>query len=207
MNYLLPFLVIAGIHLLAVISPGPDFAIVTKNSLLYSRRVGIMTALGVAIGIIIHVTYSLLGVGLLIAQSILLFSIIKYIGAAYLIYIGIQALRSKPHTDTLVQLEQKDVSYRKAFANGFLTNALNPKATLFFLALFTQVIDPTTPLVIQGLYGLEMVMITFVWFSFLALMLSSQIIKSRIVKVQHHVEHITGVALIALGIKVALSHK
>ncbi|HYV33846.1 MAG TPA: LysE family transporter, partial [Candidatus Limnocylindria bacterium] len=89
--------------------------------------------------------------------------------------------------------------------NGFLTNALNPKATLFFLALFTQVIHTSTPLGIKILYGAEMSTMTFVWFAFVAVVLSHQKIKKPFVKVQHYVERTMGAVLILLGIKVALS--
>ena len=88
---------------------------------------------------------------------------------------------------------------------GFLTNLLNPKATLFFLALFTQVIDPNTPILIQTLYGIEMMIITFVWFMLLAVFFSNVTIRKRILRMQHHIERATGLVFILLGIKVALS--
>ncbi len=202
------FLTVAAVHFLAVVSPGPDFAIVTKNSLLYSRKTGIYTSVGIALGIMIHVAYSLLGIGFLISQSIVLFSTMKYLGAAYLIYIGYKSLRAKPASENVgsdVLKSSSDISPRSALWSGFLTNALNPKASLFFLALFTQIIDVTTPKAIQFMFGIEMMIITFVWFAFLALVFSHAGMKKRISKVHHWVEKVTGVVLIALGIKVALS--
>jgi threonine/homoserine/homoserine lactone efflux protein len=94
--FITQFITVAIVHLFAVMSPGPDFAVVTRNSLFNSRKVGIYTSLGIALGIMVHVTYSLLGVGLLISRSILLFNIIKFVGAAYLIFIGYKSLRAKP---------------------------------------------------------------------------------------------------------------
>jgi|SRR3989338_981835 len=210
--FLTQFLTIAFVHLLAVVSPGPDFAIITRNSLVYSRRVGIFTSLGLALGIGVHVTYCLLGIGLLISQSIVLFSIIKWIGAAYLIYIGYKSLRSKPanfshDTSSLRTPVQSTLSDSRAVRVGFLTNVLNPKATLFFLALFTQVIDPATPFFVQFLYGIEMIAMTFAWFSFVSLVFSNPLLKRKIGSVQHYVERVTGVVLIALGIKVALASR
>jgi RhtB (resistance to homoserine/threonine) family protein len=201
---------VAVIHLFAVMSPGPDFAMVSRNSLIYSRRIAIYTALGIALGISIHVAYCILGLGLVISQSILLFNLIKYVGAGYLIYIGYKSIRSKPADTTEVAVEKATVDISKSHAiwSGFLTNVLNPKATLFFLALFTQVMDPNTPKSIQLFYGIEMMIITFVWFAFIALLFSNPLIKNKIKKVQHHIEKVTGAVLIALGIKVALSsHK
>src|SRR5438874_2029674 len=94
--FLSQFLTVAVIHLLAVMSPGPDFAMVTRNSLLYSRKSGIYTSLGMSLGIMVHVTYCLLGIALIVSRSIVIFSIIKYVGAAYLMYIGYKSLRAKP---------------------------------------------------------------------------------------------------------------
>lgn len=201
-------LTVAAVHLLAVMSPGPDFAIVTRNSLIYSRKIAIYTSLGIALGISVHVAYSLLGIGFIISKSILLFNVIKFAGAGYLIYIGYKSLKAKPATnptEETAQLTSKQISIRSALWNGFLTNVLNPKATLFFLSLFTQIIDPLTPKIIQLVFGFEMMLITFVWFSIVSVLFSNNLIKSKITKFQHIVERATGVVLIALGIKVALA--
>ena len=89
-------LAVITITLLAVISPGPDFAMVTRNSLLLSRRAGVLTAVGIGLGVLVHVAYTLLGLGLLIQQSLWLFNAIKLLGAAYLVYLGLKMLRSQP---------------------------------------------------------------------------------------------------------------
>ncbi len=213
--YLTQFITVIIVHFLAVASPGPDFLIVTKNSITNSRKIGILTALGVALGISVHVTYCLLGIGLVISKSILIFTTIKYIGALYLIYIGIKALRAKrknPVTEigdpTLTDTTAtKIVTPLQAIRTGFLVNTLNPKATLFFLALFTQVIDPSTPIFIQTLYGLEMLLATFLWFSIVAVAFSNKTMKQKISKVEHWIDRLSGAVLVALGIKVALSSR
>lgn len=203
------FLTIATIHFLAVVSPGPDFAMITRNSLVYSRRAGVYTSIGLALGIATHVTYCLLGIAVLISQSILLFNVVKYVGAAYLIYVGIRSLRAKPEAAqsqvVAEKEEEKTLSRWAAVRIGYLTNVLNPKATLLFLAIFTQVIDPATPKYFQAIYGAEMVVATFVWFAVVSIFFSNSLIKVRIMKVKHHIERVTGAVLIALGIKVALS--
>ncbi len=190
----------------AVMSPGPNFAITLRNSLVHSRKVGVYTAMGLAMGNVVHVTYSLIGIGLIISQSILLFNVIKWLGVLYLLYIGIRSLMAKK-TDTVelagrVSAEMKPIA---AIRMGLLTGLLNPKATLFFLALFTQVIEPSTLLPVKGLYGLTVVGIEFVWFSLVAVFISQDVIKQSFQAVAHWVERVTGVVLIALGIKVALS--
>lgn len=209
MNYLPEFLAVAAIHLLAVMSPGPDFALISRNSLVYSRRTSIYTAVGLGLGILTHVLYSLVGIGLIIAQSILLFTTIKWIGALYLIYIGYKSLRAKKITTIENNLgaesKEKELSPWRAVRLGYLTNVLNPKATLFFLSVFTQIIHPTTPHSIQLLYGIEMSIMTIVWFSTVATVLSHRVIKQKFSAVQHYVERGFGVILIGLGIKVAAS--
>ena len=201
---------VAGIHLLAVMSPGPDFAMVMRNSLVYSRRTGVLAALGLSLGIALHVTYSLLGIGLLISRSILLFNAIKWIGALYLIFIGVRSLISRrPKNDKqLLSVEKQDLTTGQALRMGFLTNALNPKATLFFLALFTTVVSPSTPIAYKLVYGVEMVIATFAWFAFVAVILSHSKINSLFARVKHRIEKVFGVVLIAFGLKVALgSHR
>ena len=205
-TYLAEFLTIAVLHLLAVMSPGPDFILISKNSLVYSRRTGVFSAIGLAFGIMLHITYCLIGIGLIISKSIIIFSLIKYAGAAYLIYIGILSLRAKPQNQKIDEIIiQKSITAWQAIKTGFLTNALNPKATLFFLAVFTQVIHQSTPIGIKILYGAEMSFMTFLWFSIVAIVLSHKKIKQPFLRVQHLVERTMGGILILLGLKVALS--
>ncbi len=201
------FVTLAAIHLLAVMSPGPDFALIVRNSLAGSRRAGIWTAAGFALGIGVHVTYSLLGIGLVISQSILLFNAIKLAGAAYLIVIGCKALFArKPDGEASEEaVERRAIGASAALWSGFLCNALNPKATLFFLALFTQLIDPSTPLMLQALYGFYMSAQTFAWFSLVASVLSLRPIRERFAVIQHGFGRVVGGLLLALGINVALS--
>ncbi len=189
-------------------SPGPDFAMVMRNSLVYSRRTGVLAAAGLAAGIALHVTYSLLGIGLLISRSILLFNTIKWIGALYLIYIGLKSLRAtKPkqrQAEETLEEQKQDLTTAQAVRMGFLTNALNPKATLFFLALFTTVIPKDTQVVFKMIYGVEMIAATFLWFAFVAVVLSHGRINKAFARVKHRIEKVFGVVLVALGLKVAL---
>lgn len=205
--YLQIFFTVAFVHLLAVISPGPDFMMITRNSVIYSRRTGIYSAIGLGLGILVHITYSLIGIGYIISKSVVLFNAIKILGALYLIYIGYKSLTSKAPT---IEKESegantKSISDLEAIKIGFITNVTNPKATLFFLSLFTIVIVPNTPLWLKLLMGGEMSVVTFAWFALVAIILSHHLVKQRIGKIQHYAEKFIGVVLIGLGIKVALS--
>ncbi len=202
------FLTIAVIHLLAVISPGPDFALVVKNGISGDRSGGLWTCAGVAAGISVHVTYCLLGIGLVISQSIVLFNTIKWIGALYLIVIGWKALTAKSSTkDIDLTGSRREQPWHRWFLEGFLCNALNPKATVFFLAVFTQIISPATPTGVQVLYGLYMVLQTFVWFAFLTTLLSIDVVRKAIGKVHGVIDRVMGGILILLGLKVAFSSR
>jgi RhtB (resistance to homoserine/threonine) family protein len=205
MTYLPEFLTVVVIHLLAVVCPGPDFVMISRNSLLYSRRTGVYSALGIGLGIPVHVTYSLIGLSLVIARSLVLFSILKYLGAGYLVYIGWKSLRSQP-TETVAApaREARDLPRQRAVRLGFLTNVLNPKATLFFFALFTQVISPGTPRWVLLLYAIEMTVVTFAWFALVATVLSHRAVKARFALIQPRLEKVFGLLLVGLGVKVAL---
>jgi len=207
-TYLTQFMTIAVVHLLAVASPGPDFAIIVRQSITYGRKTALWTSLGIGCGILIHIGYSLLGIGLIVSQSIALFSVMKIIGALYLVWLGTKAIRAKPmnRAEIYTRENQKKLpTTLQALRTGFFTNGLNPKATLFFLSLFTVVIDPATPLTIQAGYGLYMAVATGVWFSGLSLLFGHSAVRRRFLQVGHWFDRLTGVVLIGLGLKLALT--
>jgi RhtB (resistance to homoserine/threonine) family protein len=202
------FVTVALIGLLAVMSPGPDFIVVTRNSLLYSKRVGLATALGIAVGNIWWIAASVMGISLIIAKTVILFNIVKWAGAAYLMYIGIRSLMAKKRSatnDTNDKKPRKMMSALAAFRTGVLTNILNVKCAMFFLSLFSVVINPETPRLLQCIYGMEIMVIAVLWFSLLATVLSVQKIKTWFEAFSHWIDRVTGAVLIALGIKVALT--
>ncbi len=202
------FTFLAVAHLLAVASPGPDFAVVVKQSVAHGKRVAIWTSIGIAAGIMLHVTYSLLGIGLLVSQSVTLFNLLKWLAAAYLLYLGLMALRAKPTRQQPGAVAQRrPPSAAKSFGIGFLTNALNPKATLFFLSLFAVAVSPTTPVGVQLAYGLYFTLATGVWFVSLSLILGSDSVRNWLGRFGHWVERGMGVALIALAARLALSSR
>ena len=205
--YWTEFLTVALIHLLAVASPGPDFAVVIRESVSHGRRAGLFTALGVGCAIFLHVTYSLLGIGLIVSQSLVLFSILKWLAAGYLLYIGIRALRAQPADPAVLAAlaDGCERTGRGAFATGFLTNALNPKATLFFLSLFSVVIDPHTPRLIQAGYGVYLAGATASFFCLVALLFSQSRVRSGFARMGHWFDRVMGALLIALGVRLALS--
>lgn len=199
------FFIVAGLHALAVASPGPDFAVVVRQSVNHGQRVGRITALGVGTGILLHVAYCLLGIAVLIRSSELVFNIMKYIAAGYLGWLGYKALRARPiDPQTFTDIQAK-TSAQHAFRIGFLTNGLNPKATLFFLSLFTLVIKPSTPFWAQTIYGVYMALATAIWFTLVATFFGHPNIRQQFLKLGHWFDRIMGVALIALAIQIGLT--
>ncbi len=197
-------LAVVTITILAVISPGPDFAMVTRNSLLLSRRAGLLTALGIGAGVLVHVAYTIIGVGILIQQSIWLFNALKLVGAAYLIWLGIKMLRTAP-TSEEASVSPKALSDRAALRTGFLTNALNPKTTIFVVSLFMQVVQPSTPLTAQLGYGAFISAAHIVWFALVAMFFSAGQVRDRILAVRHWIDRVFGVLLIGFGLLLARS--
>jgi RhtB (resistance to homoserine/threonine) family protein len=199
---------IAFIHLLGAMSPGPDFLMSVRNSLTYSRKTGIFTAVGFGLGVAIHVTYCIAGIAVIIAKSLLVFSIVKYMGAAYLLYIGIRSICAKSAGIHIAQEKAKeDISPLNAVWTGFLTNILNPKATLFFLGLFTIVISPGTSRSILIIAGIIMVIDTMLWFSFVAVFLNERHVRSFLERFQNYFNRAFGGLLILLSIRIALSRE
>ncbi|CAI0829833.1 LysE family transporter [Serratia grimesii] len=197
---------VVTITLLAVISPGPDFAMVSRNSLLLSRRAGVLTACGIGGGVLIHVSYTLIGVGVLIQQSLWLFTLLKAVGAAYLIYLGISMLRHAGTSATASpSATPTAVSDFTALKTGFLTNVLNPKTTIFIVSLFMQVVNPQTPLGVQIGYGLFIALAHILWFSAVALLFSAPGINARLLRLRKGIDRAFGGLLIAFGALLAMA--
>ena len=166
-----------------------------------SRRAGVLTALGIGLGVWVHLGYTLWGVGVLMRQSAWLFGAAKLAGAAYLIYLGWKMLRSPP--GDLAATAARPVSDLGALRTGFLTNALNPKTTVFIVSLFMQVVDPQTPLGVQLAYGAFISLAHAVWFSLVAVGLSAQAARQRLLAWRRTIDRAFGGALMGLGVWLA----
>ncbi len=197
-------LAVASITILAVISPGADFAMVTRNSLLYGRAAGLLASLGIAIGVQLHVLYTMLGVGLVLHNSPQWFSTIKLIGAIYLIYVGYQTFSSRPSSSTDAAAP-RGLNALGALRTGFFTNALNPKTTLFVVSVYTQMVGPDTLLPVQIGYGLFMSLAHWAWFSLVTLFFAEERLRMSLLQRQGLLNRSIGAMLVALGIGLALA--
>ncbi len=131
--------------LLLNITPGPDIALVMGRSLRDGARAGAVAALGIGAGAFVHIAAAALGLSVILATSAFAFAVVKWVGAAYLVVIGLMMLLSRPAAATADGATLKPASLTAVFAQGFLTNVLNPKVALFFLAFLPQFIDPAAP--------------------------------------------------------------
>ncbi|QBH96281.1 LysE family translocator [Limnobaculum zhutongyuii] len=198
-------LFVATIATLGMLSPGPDFFLVIKNAARYRRSVAMVTALGVILGVATHMSYCVAGLAVVITATPWLFNLLKYAGALYLIWIGIQALLSRGGSKMdITNLSHQQTSYKNAFIQGYLCNLLNPKATLFFLSVFTQVLSLDSSTGEKLWYAFIIWILAAIWWPLLVVLIQSAPVRRGLAKVQSVVDKVLGVVLIGLGIKVAL---
>lgn len=199
-------LIIATIAALGMLSPGPDFFLIIKNAARYPRTAAMFTALGVTCAVATHMVYCVAGLAVVITTTPWLFMLLKYVGAAYLIFIGIQALLSRGNSKMdLSNVAPETTSLKKAFLQGYLCNLLNPKATLFFLSMFTQVLNVHTGLGEKMWYAGIIIGLCALWWPLLIVIIQSAPVRRGLAKAQKLIDKMLGGVLIALGIKVALS--
>jgi threonine/homoserine/homoserine lactone efflux protein len=197
-----------SVSLLVNIAPGPDMLYTAARSLSQGIKAGIFSALGIFSGCLFHITAAVFGLSKIIEESVLLFSIIKYAGAAYLVYLGIRSLLSKKTMNEVGVVA--GMSYRKIWLQGMTTNLLNPKVAVFFLSFLPQFIDPRSP------YLREQIAFLGSWFAAqgtIILMIVAVLAGSFRTILQNNKsfwnwqEKLTGLILVGLGIRMLFSKK
>lgn len=206
MNDLYIIITISGIHFLALISPGPDFIMVLKNSVQHSRKIGIFTSIGISLGIIVHLFYCITGLALILSTNDFILNIFKFLCSGYLIFIGIKSFQTSNLTQKFIKNSARETSIFMAIRIGFLTNILNPKVSLFFLSLFSLVIIPNElPTYILIILIIIITLSTFIWFSFIAIFLTQKSINNILSKYLRYLNKIFGSMLILIGIRILIS--
>ncbi|WP_089139358.1 LysE family translocator [Vibrio rumoiensis] len=197
---------ITSIHLLAAASPGPDFILVSQQTLSNGKKAGLLCSIGIALGLSIHILYSAFGLAALIASSASLLWMIKVLGGGYLIYLGWQGLKAKAATPQEMTLPAgKAQSAKKMIGMGFLCNALNPKAPIYFVSLFTLVLSADMPLYQIAIYGAWIMTLQFGWFALIVTLLSRPTINTKFKQCGHWIDRVLGGAMVALGIKLMMT--
>ena len=199
-------LLITSVHLLAAASPGPDFVLVSQQTLCNGKRAGLLCSMGIALGLSVHILYSAFGLAALIANSASALWVIKLLGGSYLIYLGISGLRAKATKQAAIAtgIVAQDSAF-KTIGLGFLCNALNPKAPIYFISLFTIVISQTSPTQYLFIYGLWMMVLQFMWFALVTLLLSTPLITAKFHSLGYWIDRIAGSAMLLLGINLLFS--
>ena len=199
---MMEFFTVAILHLFAVASPGPDFALVTRQSLRYNRKVAIWTSLGIGVGILFHSLLAITGLVLLITSNELFSTILKFIGSLYLLYLGINSILGSKEEDNIDE-DNANTDKFNGFLAGLITNVTNIKAILFFVTVFSVVIGRENNLNLV-LYGAYMAFATFIWFSFISYIFTSEGFKSKFSSFLGLFEKIIGFVLILLSLQILI---
>lgn len=201
---------VVAAHALGVASPGPDFAIVIRQTLAHGRRTGVLTAIGIGSGICVHVAWGMFGLSWALQKLPWLLDLLRYGGAAFLLWMGIHALRSQPSPAPTIPSVAEPATpdsgvALRAWLIGLLTNLLNAKAMLFFVALCSSVLAAGASPALRLGMSLWLVLATAAWFSFVALTVGHPAIRRRLAERAYLIDRAMGVVLIGIAIGVILS--
>ena len=204
-EYTNQFIIIFIAHLFAVISPGQDFALISRQAFLYGRNIAIISSLGIAFGILFHIIYCILGINIFLSNHKSFYLIFKYLCSFYLFYLGVISFFYNQKKIEKIDNNKKNSKngYLEAFKTGFITNVLNVKASLFFISIYA-LIDINTPKIIQVFYGLWMSVVTGVWFILVSLFLTNKGISKYTKTYNNLINKAMGLTLIYIAIKIFL---
>ncbi|MFN8389230.1 MAG: LysE family translocator [Bdellovibrionota bacterium] len=202
---------LAVVCFVAMLSPGPDFVLVARSSLTQPRKQALATALGILSGCVVHATYCVLGLALVITKSVLLFSTIKLAGACYLIYLGIKSFLGAGKSSSTVELDGivpiGCVSAKQAYVQGLLCNLLNPKLAVFLLSLFTQFLSPGATTSEKMLVAAVFVGEAALYWPLLVVTLQRPRAGQFFENIRAPIDRICGAMLVALGLRIALERR
>ena len=203
-TYMAEIIAVSTIAIFMAMLPGADFVMVTRTSISNGRLAGLYMSLGMSLSVCIHASYSIAGLAVVITNSAWLFSAIKYLGAAYLIYLAWQLLTTRETVNKDQSNSTTQMSPFIALRMGFTCNILNPKTSIFFLSIFTQVVSVDTPLLMQASYGLIIILAHFIWYSGVTLLLSHPNILPRFNRKKQKIDKIAGFVLMIIAINLIL---
>lgn len=196
------FITVALLHLFAVASPGPDFFLIARQSTLYGRDISIWASLGISIGILMHSFLSIVGIYVLLSLYPDFIFYMKIIASLYIASIGVRTLLVNSQIEISSLSDQKNITSTKSFVMGFFTNALNPKAFLFFIMVFSLISNTNPSNETKILLGVYMAVATFIWFTLISISFS-KISKGEFIKKNlPYLEKIIGVILILIALQI-----
>jgi RhtB (resistance to homoserine/threonine) family protein len=205
-------LVFIGVAAIVIVVPGPDTVVVTKNVLVHGRRAALGTSLGVSAGLLVWTLAAAVGVASVVRASAVAFTVLKLVGALYLVWLGLQALRAAGRAT--VGEQDSPVAPRPAmdalggFRQGFFSDLANPKIGVFFTSLLPQFVDPGRPVLLPFLaLGSVFVLMTVLWLFAYCLVAARAANTLQRPRVKAALDRVTGTVLIALGLRLATEHR
>jgi len=200
------FLLLAVAHFLALLSPGPDFFLILQAAFRLPLRYSLSLCLGIAVANGVYLAFAIMGLEL-VSQSALIQQGLHCLGGGYLVFVGIMLLRSSRQ---VIAVEEKpgfmhQQNYVKQFYLGFLSGILNPKNAIFYLAIFSTMVSPETPLYIRSLYGIWMVLVVFLWDAMVAVVVGQKGVKDKLGGGIYYIEKMSGVILATFGVLLSFS--
>lgn len=205
-TYAISLLTLSLIHLVAVASPGPGFAILFHHTITYSLRSGIITALGIACGDLTLILISVFGAGLVVHKNPEYLHWIQMAGAAYLTYIGFQGLKAffrfliKGNASEEAKPTMDFTNYRKSFMDGFITTLGNPKAIVYFISISSQVMKPGQTYLDLSVIFITLIAISFLWFTAVAAIIGNKTVRPQFMKYRYYIDGIMGLVLVLFGV-------
>jgi RhtB (resistance to homoserine/threonine) family protein len=195
-------LLVVGVTTLCMLSPGPDMVLVMRNTVTRDRRSGGLTALGVLTGNLIHIGYCTLGIAVLLSQSPVAYNTLRVASAAYLVYLGVQSLRSAGATEA--EPSEPHASRRtNAYREGLVNNLLNPKGILFYLGVFSQLITPDMTVAQTTLLIGVMMSVSAVFWILFVQTLHLPVIRAGLSKSKVAIDRVFGLVLILFASRIA----
>lgn len=203
-------LVFVGVAAIVILIPGPDTAVVTKNVLVHGRRVALATSLGVNAGLFVWTLAAAVGVASVVRASAPAFTTLKLLGALYLIWLGVQTLRAARRQGPAfaAATNKRAMNGLGGFRQGLLTDLANPKVGVFFTSLLPQFVDPGHAVLLPFLaLGAVFVVMNVIWLSTYCLLAARAAETLQRPRVKAAIDRVTGVVLVAVGVRLAFEHR
>lgn len=193
-----------------VLTPGLDTIFILNKSIAQGKRAGIYATMGINTGVLVHTVFAALGLSLIVAKSVFAFTVLKYFGAAYLLYLGVTKIISKENFLAMQAPQKNNKTSKQNFISGVINNVLNPKVALFVLAFFPQFIkreyiSSPVPFIFLGITYAILGLTWLLILTLFASLFSEKLSKSK--KANTWLNRCSGITFILMGVKVALSKR
>ncbi|GAL14577.1 threonine efflux protein [Vibrio astriarenae] len=207
MDFVTALLSILAIHLMASISPGPDFVVVSQKTLLQGRKAGIFCGMGVCVGLLVHIGYSVTGLTTALAHSEYISQWIGFCGGGYLVFLGSKSIKSSfTKHEAIVVNEGSENTLRSAFWRGLIVNIFNPKAAIYFISLFSIIISPSISTARLLLVVISIITVQMAWYLTFIFFVTTPAVKEKFDSYVHLVDRSLGILMVLMGLYMTASY-